>query len=260
MRERPWLEPRSWSSWYCSYTVTSAPRAVSAQAAAQPITPAPTTATRVTGRMSTRDAVWSAYPSVDADAGRHARQDHRGPLREDGPVDPAVGRARAVESAGRLAEGPHRVASARACSRSRPGVDGGRLGRPAGALRGPGSGDARRVAPEGEGRGSAGLHTARLCARGARPGRQGRGAADLRRVRPRPPVRGAAAGDTHAARRRARAAPLAADRASPAGRLVRLRPHHAPRLPCARGRDRRRAHRMAERGLRDRRAALNDNV
>src|SRR5579884_3424180 len=49
MRERPWLEPRAWSSSNCSYSVTSAPRAASAQAAAQPITPAPTTATRVIG-------------------------------------------------------------------------------------------------------------------------------------------------------------------------------------------------------------------
>src|SRR5947207_11112805 len=48
MRERPWLEPRTWSRSNCSSTVTSAPRSVSAHAAAQPITPAPTTATRVT--------------------------------------------------------------------------------------------------------------------------------------------------------------------------------------------------------------------
>ena len=45
MRVRPWLEPRAWSSSNCSSTVTSAPRSVSAHAAAQPITPAPTTAT-----------------------------------------------------------------------------------------------------------------------------------------------------------------------------------------------------------------------
>src|SRR5512141_2575152 len=49
MRVRPWLEPRSWSRSNCSMSVTSAPRTASAQAAAQPITPAPTTATRVTG-------------------------------------------------------------------------------------------------------------------------------------------------------------------------------------------------------------------
>src|SRR5256885_1186132 len=48
MRVRPWLEPRSWSSPNCSCTVTSAPRSRSAHAVAQPITPAPTTAPRLT--------------------------------------------------------------------------------------------------------------------------------------------------------------------------------------------------------------------
>src|SRR2546430_1810582 len=46
MRERPWLEPRSCPTRNCSRSVTSCPERASARAAAEPMTPAPTTATR----------------------------------------------------------------------------------------------------------------------------------------------------------------------------------------------------------------------
>src|SRR5579871_3778038 len=66
MRERPWLEPRVWSSANCSYTVTSA-RSASAHAVAQPITPAPTTATRVTAESlpDDRDAQEAEPAALD---------------------------------------------------------------------------------------------------------------------------------------------------------------------------------------------------
>ena len=47
MRVRPWLDPRAWPSPNCSNRITSAPRSASAHAAAEPTTPAPTTATLV---------------------------------------------------------------------------------------------------------------------------------------------------------------------------------------------------------------------
>src|SRR5215468_7390471 len=45
MRERPWLDPRSWPTRNCSYSTTSWPSIASALAAEQPMIPAPTTAT-----------------------------------------------------------------------------------------------------------------------------------------------------------------------------------------------------------------------
>src|SRR4051794_7746052 len=63
MRVRPWLEPRVWSSSNCSYSDTSAPRSRSAQAVAQPMIPAPTTATRVTAVPYARASRDRADPS-----------------------------------------------------------------------------------------------------------------------------------------------------------------------------------------------------
>src|SRR5690348_17266153 len=66
-RVRPWEEAHSWATVWRSSTVTSAPRAASAQPAARPITPPPTTSVRGCGMRS----ILLALP----DRGQHLAQD-----------------------------------------------------------------------------------------------------------------------------------------------------------------------------------------
>ncbi len=137
MRVRPWLEPRAWSRSNCSSTVTSAPRSVSAHAAAQPITPAPTTATRVTRRRCSgaaervgRSSSSTTSPARTGSCGDRGRgRDHvareqarvpRGVRDERFPVDEVAARAR---RGGVSTTGPSEIAKSCAFAPARPGAN-----------------------------------------------------------------------------------------------------------------------------------------